>query len=231
MEKNREEYRKGHRIRLREKFLEKGIDSLSDVEIIELLLSFGQPRSDVKIQARELIKKYKNLYSVLSASDEELQTISGIGPKNIFGILFVSACYKKAVSQRIKGEKISNHLMAKTVIENNFNIILGNLKDEHVYLLMLDNGNRVQEIIRLSEGTVGRAELYPRKVLENAIKNKAASVILVHNHPSGIKEPSDQDILITKNLAEVLNKVDISILDHIIVTDSDIYSFKENKLL
>lgn len=228
---NRERYRKGHRKRLRDKFLQQGINSLSDVEVVELLLTMGQPRGDVKIQSRQLIRKFKNLYGVLTASADQLRTIDGIGPNNIFGINFVSACYKKAMSQSLRKSKISNYIQAKQLVEKTFNVILGNLKDEQIYLILLNNGNKVEQVKLLSDGTVGRAELYPRKVLEQAIKNKAASIILIHNHPSGIEEPSDQDILITKRLRLALENIDVYILDHIIVTRNKIFSFRENQLI
>ena len=228
---NRERYRKGHRKRLRDKFLQQGINSLSDVEVVELLLTMGQPRGDVKIQSRQLIRKFKNLYGVLTASADQLRTIDGIGPNNIFGINFVSACYKKAMSQSLRKSKISNYIQAKQLVEKTFNVILGNLKDEQIYLILLNNGNKVEQVKLLSDGTVGRAELYPRKVLEQAIKHKAASIILIHNHPSGIEEPSDQDILITKRLRLALENIDVYILDHIIVTRNKIFSFRENQLI
>ncbi|MGC9365584.1 MAG: RadC family protein [bacterium] len=228
---DREKYRKGHRKRLRDKFLQQGIDSLSDVEVVELLLTMGQPRGDVKIQSRQLIRKFKNLYGVLTASGDQLRTIEGIGPNNIFGISFVSACYKKAMSQSLRKSKISNYIEAKQLVEKTFNVILGSLKDEQIYLILLNNGNKVEQVKLLSDGTVGRAELYPRKVLEQAINHKAASIILIHNHPSGIEEPSDQDIIITKRLKESLENIDVYILDHIIVARNKIFSFRENQLI
>lgn len=221
----------GHRKRLRDKFLKNGIENLTEIEIIELMLSLSCTSKDVKIQAKELLKKFGTLDKIINAEISQLVEIEGIGKQLLFGIKFIPACYKRIAEKKLIKKKIKNFDDAIKAVEESLSIKLSDLKEEVVYIIFLDNGNRVTNLEKISKGTVGQAVLYPREVLKSAIINSSASVILIHNHPSGLSEPSDQDIEITKKINSILKNLEISLLDHIIVADKDIFSFKQNQLI
>ncbi|MBN1620312.1 DNA repair protein RadC [candidate division WOR-3 bacterium] len=228
--KSRDSYRPGHRKRLRERYFENGIQSLTDIDIVELLLTFGVPRTDMRAQAIEILNKFGSLYSVFNAEKAELAQINGVGDSAAFGILFTAAAYKRAYHESVEKIeiKIDNYNKAVKELEKKMSVSLGALKDEHVYSLYLDNAGHVLKYEAISKGTVGQAEVYPRKILETALLKKASSVILVHNHPSDNPQPSETDITLTKKIEKVLSTAEISLLDHIIVSKSGIYSFREN---
>lgn len=228
--KNRDSYRPGHRKRLRQKYLEQGISSLSDTDVVELLLTFGVPRKDMRAQAMEILRKFGSLYAVFNAAQEELTKFDGVGESAAFGIMFAADSYKRAHEESVKKIeiRIDNYKKAVKEIEERFSCSLGALKDEHVYSIFLDNAGHVLELYTVSEGTVGQADVYPRKILERALLMKASSVILVHNHPSQNPEPSETDLALTNRIENILSSIDISLLDHIIVTKKTIYSFREN---
>ncbi|MBN1149617.1 RadC family protein [candidate division WOR-3 bacterium] len=228
---NPDKHRQGHRKRLRDQYLSEGIDSLSDTDIVELLLTVGRPRQDMRPQAKEILKQFKTLHEVFNADKEDLISFSGVKEHAAFGILFTAECYKRALKQNIKTKKIRNSKDAVDEIEKNLCPSIGSLKDEHVYSIFLNNAGSVLELFTVSEGTVGQADVYPRKIMERALLKKASSVILIHNHPSQNPEPSQADVILTEKIEKILSGIEISLLDHIIVTEKKAYSFRENGLL
>lgn len=218
----------GHRERLRKRFLRAGLDGFSDYEVIELLLTLGTPRKDCKQQAKEALKKFRNLQGVFEASTQELQQIKGIGPENIFGIkLFL------AFSERFAKEKIPKKILLDSpeAVVDYLKKKIGESKKENFYIIAIDARNNFINIQEISIGSLTASIVHPREVFREAIRSSAASIILAHNHPSGDPEPSEGDLVITKRLTEAGKILGIGINDHIIVTKNNYFSFKDKKLI
>jgi len=218
----------GHRKRLRERFLRGGLDGFLNYEIIELLLTLGTPRKDCKQQAKQLIKKFKGLNGVLEASKEELRQIKGIGSSNILGIKIFQELLKKSLKEKIP-KKIT--LGSPKEVVDYLREKIGKEKKEYFLILSLDARSNLINIKTISIGSLDANIVHPREVFKKAIECSAASVILVHNHPSGDPEPSEDDLEITKRLTEAGKILGIIILDHIIVTKNGFIDFKEEKLM
>jgi len=218
----------GHRKRLRERFLRGGLDGFLNYEIIELLLTLGTPRKDCKQQAKQLIKKFKGLNGVLEASKEELRQIKGIGSSNIFGIKIFQELLKISLKEKIP-KKI--RLGSPKEVVDYLREKIGKEKKEYFLILSLDARSNLINIKTISIGSLDANIVHPREVFKKAIECSAASVILVHNHPSGDPEPSEDDLEITKRLTEAGKILGIIVLDHIIVTKDGFLSFKDKGLI
>ncbi|MBI2607591.1 MAG: DNA repair protein RadC [Candidatus Doudnabacteria bacterium] len=218
----------GHRGRLRERFIQSGLDAFLDYEIIELLLTLGTPRKDCKQMAKELIKKFGGLREVLDASQQELSKTEGIGLMNSFGLkLFQS------MAERYEREKIVQKIVLETPqkVAKYLQEKIGREEKEHFITLCLDTKNNLIKIIEISIGTLNESLVHPREIFKEAVVNHAAQVIVSHNHPSGDIQPSSQDLLVTKRLVEVGKILGIELLDHIIVSRSNFLSFREQNLI
>ncbi len=215
----------GHRGRLRERFLTSGLDGFHDYEVVELLLALGTPRTDCKDQAKAALKRFKTLQGVIEASPEDLQEVKGIGPKNIFGIKFA-----KAVSERYLKKK----LIKKDPIRSSkelFDYLYHSIRDkkrEIFKVVFLDAQNRIIAIETLFEGTLTASSIYPREVVQAALKHHAAGLFLVHNHPSGEPRPSREDRQITRQLAHACRVMGITIHEHLIIGDNTYFSFADH---
>jgi len=218
----------GHRRRLRDKFLQGGLDGFLDYEIIELLLTLGTPRRDCKQIAKEAIERFKDLRGVLNVSYEELQQIKGIGPMNIFGLKLFHAISERCAKERIP-KKTS--LASPKLVADYFRKKLGREKKEHFAILLLDSRNNLIKMSDISVGTLNANLVHPREIFVEALHQNAASIILIHNHPSGDSEPSRNDIEVTKRIVEAGKTMGIDVLDHIIITKIKSSSFKEKGLL
>ena len=220
--------REGHRKRLREKFIKSGLKGFHDYEIIELLLTLGSPRKDCKQQAKEAIKRFKTLRGVLEASSVELQKIDGIGSHNAFGIKLVQEVAREFLKERILDKPI--YRSSKEVFDYLYHS-MRDLKKERFKVLFLDTQNQVIEVEDLFEGTLTASSVYPREIIEKAIKYNAASLIFAHNHPSGNPEPSGSDREITQDLVFAGGIMQIKVLDHIIVGENKYFSFADEGLI
>ncbi|MDD5529204.1 MAG: DNA repair protein RadC [bacterium] len=223
----------GHRKRLRDKFMKSGFSGFKDYEIVELLLTVGTPRKDCKIQAKEAITKFKTLRGVLEAHSEELQTIKGIGPSNIFGIKLIQKSAEELFKERLFKEKIEygEQIKFPKALFDYLYSSMGLLEKEQFKVILLDTKNRILATEDLFEGTINASSVWPREIIESAIKHTAVSVIFAHNHPSGDPSPSPSDRELTKNLISALKPLDIKVLDHIVIGHNSYFSFAEKSLL
>jgi len=217
----------GHRKRLRDRFLQSGLDGFSDYEIVELLLTLGTPRRDCKQIAKEAIKEFKGLQGVLNASVQELQQIKGIGPSNAFGLKLF-----QAVSERYTKDNISKKLSLSSAdaVASYLQKLIGMETKEHFVILYLDSRHKLI-VDDVSIGTLNASLVHPREVFKKAILTNAAQCIVAHNHPSGDPEPSPQDIALTRQLVDASKIIGIDLIDHVIVTNDKFRSLKELKLL
>lgn len=219
----------GHRKRLRNKFSEVGLEALHDYEVIELLLTLGTPRKDCKDQAKEAIKKFKNLQGVLDASLKELQEIKGIGQVNAFGIKLFQAISERYLKNKILGKEVV--LKSPESVIDYLCQSMKKEKEEVLKILYLNNSNKILDVQELFRGTVNQAVIYPREVVKRALEKGATRIILAHNHPAGNPKPSEHDLEITFELKNACASVQIEILDHIIIGEKEHYSFHKNNQL
>lgn len=217
----------GHRGRLRDRYLERGLDGFTDAEILELLLSFGTPRKDCKEPARELLVKFGTLAAVLEAPLIQLQEVAGVGPKNSFAINFIQAVASRYLQQRIRGKR---YLHSSSDVRQYLEHSMRGLKREVLSVIYLDSSHAILSSEIVAEGTINVNTVYPRELVQRAIDNHAAAIIIAHNHPSGALRPSPQDINLTKNLYLICSYLQIQLLDHFIVGDG-VYSFADNGMI
>ena len=214
----------GHRKRLRDRFLQSGLDGFLDYEIVELLLTLGTPRKDCKQQAKQAVAKFHGLRGVLNASVEDLQIIPGIGPSNVFGLkLFQAGAAQYQKEQISKKIILSSPKEVVAYLQARF----GSEKKEHFVALLLNTKNQLIDVNVVSVGTINASLVHPREVFEVAIRKLSTGIILAHNHPSGDPTPSPEDIELTKRLVEAGKLLDIHVLDHVIVGSQKYYSMKE----
>jgi len=218
----------GHRKRLREKFIKSGLKGFHDYEIIELLLTLGSPRKDCKQQAKEAIKRFKTLRGVLEASSEELQQIDGIGPHSAFGIKLVQEVAREFLKEKIIDKPI--YKSAQEIFDYLYHS-MRDLKKELFKVIYLNSQNQIMETADLFEGTISSNVISPREVIESAIKYNAASLIFVHNHPSGNPEPSQNDKEVTRDLVYAGSIMQIRVLDHLIIGNNRYFSFAGEGLI
>jgi DNA repair protein RadC len=215
----------GHRGRLREKFLASGLDGFHDYEVIELLLTLATPRKDCKDQAKAALKRFKTLQGVIEASPEELREIKGIGSKNIFGIKFVQAVANRYLKKKALQK---NPIRSSKELFDYLYYALRDKKREIFQVVFLDAQNRILAIETLFEGTLTASSVYPREVVNAALKHHAAGLFLVHNHPSGEPRPSREDLVITRQLIHACRVMGITVHEHLIVGDNTYFSFADH---
>jgi DNA repair protein RadC len=218
----------GHRRRLREKFLKSGLRGFHDYEIVELLFSLGTPRKDCKPAAKEAIEKFQTLRGVLEAPIEELQQIKGVGAHSAFGIKLVQEVAREFLHAKILEKPF--YRSSQEVFDYLYHSMRG-LKKEVFKVLYLNSQNQIIDTVDLSEGTVNSSAVSPREVIEGALKNNAAALIFVHNHPSGAVDPSTNDKSLTRELVYAGRIMRLKVLDHIIIGDNKYYSFAGEGLI
>jgi DNA repair protein RadC len=220
----------GHRQRLRERFAKGGLGSLADYEIVELLLTLAIPRSDVKQPAKALIARFGNLQGILDAPIEELQQIKGVGSVAPVALQIIKAAATLYLQQSNEGASVAADAQA---LASFWRMRIGGLPNEVFEVAYLDSGLRLgrDSVERLEEGTVDRAAVYPRRVIEAALKHGAAAVVLAHNHPNGDVNPTAQDKLLTHALVMAAETVQVRIIDHLVVSRDESFSFKKAGLL
>lgn len=221
-------HHKKHRQRLKERYVEAGIEAFHDYEALELLLFYGIPQGDVKPLAKELLKAFGSFRAVLDADLADLEACKGVGPHTAILVKLV----KDLASLYLRQKAAEKPQVTCTAELLDFcRTSMGGLKDERFSVVHLDARNRIIDVETIQEGIVNQAVVYPRKVLESALKRKASALILVHNHPSGYVQPSDADVRLTRTLQETARALDILIHDHLIVGENRFFSFREEGIL
>lgn len=226
---------KGHRERVRKKFLENGFNGLEDYEVLELLLFYVIPRKDTKAIAKELIKKFKTLANVLKADTLELKTVNGLGDVAITFLKMMGALPEKIYEDKLKNQKLikddRNKITDKEVLLSFLRNKIGYEDVEKFYVVYLSSSNEVIAFEESSSGTLDRSSIYPREIYKRVIMENAKSIIIAHNHPSGNTCPSKCDIDITNEIAKGLKNFGALLLEHIIITRDSYFSFLEEGLI
>ncbi|MDO9559254.1 MAG: DNA repair protein RadC [Syntrophales bacterium] len=219
---------KGHRERLRKKYRASGIDAFHDYEALELLLCYAISRGDVKPLAKSLLKTFGSIKGVIDADMADIEKVRGIGPSSAVALkLLKDLCALYLKQQAMEKPQIT----CTSELVNYCKAAMGGLKDEQFRVIFLDAQNRIIDVETIQEGIVNQAVVYPRKVLENALKRKASAIILLHNHPSGSIRPSDADIRLTRTIQETARILDILVHDHIIIGENRFFSFREEGIM
>lgn len=223
------EQHKGHRERLRERFEKGGFTGFHDYEVLEMLLTFIFRQGDVKPLAKELIKTFGSFSKVLDASVEELENIKGMGKASALSL----HAFRETMSYYFQNHATvdKEQITKMSALVEMLRASIGHKQNEILFAIFLNAKNEVLATKELGEGTVSQASAFPRKIVEEALKQKATSIILAHNHPGGVAEPSEHDESITTEIQKALALVEISLQDHIILANNEYYSFKRNNLI
>ncbi len=218
----------GHRTRLKERYTAYGLDNFNDHNVLELLLFYAIPRRDTNTLAHALLDHFGSLDAVFDASVHELMAVPGIGESTATLITLVPEINKRCAVSRVRDVTAFNCAAqtARYLIPR-----LGMEKSEKVLLLCLNPQKQLICCTELGSGVVDTVSLNVRQVVETALKARASSVILAHNHPSGNPAPSRDDELLTRRVREALQLVDISLDDHVIIGGQTYFSFTDSGLL
>jgi DNA repair protein RadC len=220
----------GHRQRLRERFLKSGFAGFAEHEIVELLLTLCIPRRDVKPTAKALLQRFGSVRGILDAQVSDLQQTAGIGEVAPVALRIIRETASLYLQQQAEEVTV---LASPDVLTSFWRVRLGGLKNEVFEVAYLDSGCKLLRdgVETLEEGTVDRAAVYPRRVIEAALRRGATALVCAHNHPNGDVRPSEQDKLLTRALVLASNTVQIKLLDHLIVSPDSAFSFRKEGLL
>ncbi|MDR3012324.1 MAG: DNA repair protein RadC [Chitinispirillales bacterium] len=214
----------GHRARLLERYLKAGMTSLSDYEILELILTFALPRRDTKPLAKRLIATYGTVSAVLNAPLDELCEIDGLGKRSAAILTLIKDTILFCQNETSVKKPI---ITQRGDIEKHLRFKFGHSREEYAAAIFLDNGNNVIGTEIIAHGTVNRCVIYPRKIMERAIKCGAAAFIFAHNHPAGSVQPSESDWETTERLRKTGEVMDVRLIDHIIISRDSVVSLRE----
>lgn len=218
----------GHRSRMKNKVLDKGGTSLTELELLEVILMYSIPRKDVKPIAKQLLRKFITLRNVLNAEPSLLSDVKGVKDTTICLFKTIEAACLQMLSPKIQKETYLDDW------DSVLDFIRLNLSHKHTECLMVIYLNRKKKVITTSitnTSTRASVQIIPSDIVNQCVSTKAASIILVHNHPSGKPTPSDADVKNTRLLAEQLAPLDISLLDHLIVGNNTIYSMNNRGIV
>lgn len=220
----------GHRSRLRERFLKSGFVGFGEHEKVELLLTLCIPRRDVKPAAKLLLAKFGSIRGILDAKAYELQQIEGIGSVAPVALKIIKEAATVYLQEKAEEKPLLNSVDG---LIDFWRARLGGLNHEVFEVAFLDNQYQLMKdgVERLEEGTVDRANVYPRKVMEAALRRQAANIVICHNHPTGVLEASDADIRMTDALVKAGEAVGVTVIEHLIITADDSFSFANEELL
>ena len=215
----------GHRQRLKERFLRSGLDDFTEIQVLELLLFYAMPRQDTNPIAHALLERFGSLSQVMDASMEKLLEVKGVGTHGATLIRLA-----KDIGRAYEISRARQELVLPTIEQcgDYLKSFFRGRKNETVFLLSLDAKLKVLDCREVGEGSVNYASVPVRRVVEMALEAGASSVVLAHNHPSGIALPSGEDIQTTRRLAAALSAVEIVLVDHIIVADEDYVSMVQS---
>jgi len=214
--------------RPRERLLSQGPQALSDAELVALFLGTGVRGRSALDVARELLARFGRVSRLLTAGQREVDAVPGVGVARYAQIAAVMELARRALAEEMKAR---DSLASPAAVRGYLRLRMQDLGHECFYCVFLDAQNRVIAADELFRGTLTQTSVYPREVVKHALARNAAAVILAHNHPSGVAEPSLQDQALTRTLAEALALVDVKVLDHFIVAPGACLSFAERGLI
>lgn len=217
----------GHRRRLKDRLVENP-RALADYEVLELVLGYVNVRRDNKPLAKELLARFGSLRGTLLARMEELRDVPGFGPGAEEFLTLWREAWARFHEQPARDRTVFN---SPDIVAEMARARIGAREHEEFWMALVDNKNRLIGWEQVSKGTVDQAAVYPREVLGVALRHKASGMILVHNHPGGDPRPSAQDIEFTRRIKSAAREIDLRVLDHLVVTDNQFFSFQSEGML
>lgn len=212
-------------LRPRERLIRDGVRALSDHELLAVFLRVGVRGKSAVDLGRDIVKRFGSLGGIFSASLREFAAVPGLGAAKYAQLQAVMELAQRAVAEQLRAGDLLN---SPAAVRRYLSMRLGRQHHESFIVLFLDVKNRLIESEELFTGTLTHTSVYPREVVKKALAYNAASVMLVHNHPSGAPEPSEADLLLTRTLVQALALVDVRILDHFVVAGHQVHSLAEH---
>jgi DNA repair protein RadC len=214
--------------RPRERLLRDGAQALSDPELLALFLRVGVKGRNAVELGRDLITHFGSLHALFGASARQLSAVHGLGPAKASQLQAVMELARRAIGEQLQaGEALSSPDAVRLYLR----LHLGRQPHESFVVLFLDVKNRLIASEEMFRGTLTHTSVYPREVIKAALARNAASLIFAHNHPSGVAEPSEADLVLTQALVQALALVDVRVLDHFVVAGATVHSFAEHRQL
>ncbi|WP_338766082.1 DNA repair protein RadC [Massilia sp. METH4] len=211
--------------RPRERLIREGAQALSDAELLAVFLRVGVRGKNAVDLAHDMVRHFGSLHALLRASLKDFTEVPGLGPAKYAQLNAVIELARRAIGdEMLSGESMCSPQAAKDYLR----LAMAGRPYESFHVLFLDVRNRLIAARELFRGTLTHTSVYPREVVREALARNAASVMLAHNHPSGLPDPSEADVLLTRSLVQALALVDIRILDHFVVAGHRVHSFAEN---
>lgn len=218
----------GHRIRVRERFVEEGLENFQPHEALEMLLFYSIPRGDTNVIAHNLIHEFDSISGVFDAKVEDLCKIKGIGERSALLIKLMPQLFRKYEIDKLKEKDVS--LNSAELVARYASKYFKGYAEERLYLLCLDSTCNLICIKEISNGNMKRTPVDLGLIAKIAFENKATNLILVHNHPSGIMAPSKADVDITTRVEQMMHDLGMRLSDHIILGNGDDYfSFRKSE--
>nr|WP_294841182.1 DNA repair protein RadC [uncultured Methylotenera sp.] len=214
--------------RPREKLIELGAEALSDAELLAIFLRVGVVGKSAVDLARDLLSQFGSLNGIFAADEHALSQVHGIGSSKYVQLQAIFEMSRRALNEQLQQRDV---FQSPQQVRDYLVLKLGALTREVFMVLFLDAQNRLNAAEELFSGTLTQTSVYPREVVKRAMHHNAASVILAHNHPSGVAQQSAADELLTQQLKQALALVDVRVLDHFIVAGNQTLSFAERGLL
>lgn len=224
-----EEQEKGHRERLRQRFLSTGTKGFLDYELLELLLTYIVIRKNCRGIAKSLLKKYGDLYTILKQPEEELRKNKYMTERAIVFFKLLFEIIESELYKKVHNKKIT--LSSNIKLLNYLKFSLLNRDVEVFKVLFLNTQNELLKEEELFYGTIDKSTVYIRELIKKILEYNAKGVILVHNHPAGSLKPSESDIILTKKVKEVFENMEIRLVDHLIISEKGYFSFLEGGIL
>jgi len=210
--------------RPRERLLSHSATALTDAELLAIILRTGTRELNVLEFSHALLQRFDGLRGLLTTPAKALMSVRGVGQAKACELLAISELSRRAMAQGLRERTLLN---SPATLKNYCITLIGHQPVECCMALYLDNQNRLIDSEELARGTLNQAFVYPREVVRAALGHHAASVILAHNHPSGVSDPSQADLHLTAQVQQALSLVDIRLLDHLIVTANAATSLAE----
>lgn len=208
----------------REKLALKGAEALNDEELLAIFLRTGSCGISVMVLAPQMLNEFGSLYGILSANREQLANIKGVGVAKITQLQAVAETARRFFASQLARENVMEN---PQVTRDYLQSVLAHQEREIFMALFLDNQHRVLQAQKMFSGSINSVEVHPREIVREALKLNAAAVILAHNHPSGVAEPSRADREITERISKACTLLNIRLLDHLVIGHGEFTSFAE----
>lgn len=206
---------------IREKLLIQGVENLSDIELLAVFISFGIAKKSSMQLALDLMQRFGNLRAILQADQSSFNQVTGVGVVRYAQLQAACEMCRRSDFISLQREtQLTNFHQTYVFLKRR----LRDKKNETFAALFLDNQHRVLAYEELFTGTINTASVYPRPIIERTLRLNAAALILAHNHPSGVVDPSYQDEALTERLSHALELIDARLIDHLVIGDNEIYS-------